>query len=223
MRISKDDLAEFVPWLQQNSSHTLLHVGCGQTRRLPEVFQSNEWKEIRLDIDPAVEPHIVADVAYMSAVDSRTIDAVWSSHNLEHLETHAVPAALREMRRVLKPHGFLMLHMPDLETLAELIVQGKLETVMYESPAGPITPLDMLFGHGRSLSKGNHYMAHRTGFTQERLGRLLLEAGFSQARVLRGNSYDLWAVAVNSPAAGPDTPPETLTYGSRHEEPVYHR
>lgn len=201
MKVSHADLVGFVPCLQQPGPRSLLHVGCGHANpaRMPEVFQGEEWQEIRLDIDPAVRPDIVADVADMGAVATGTMDAVWSCHNLEHLETHAVPAALQEMRRVLKPGGFLLLHTPDLETLAELIVQGKLETVMYESPAGPITPLDMLFGHGRSLREGNSYMAHRTGFTQERLGRLLLEAGFGEARVMRGNSYDLWAAAVNTP------------------------
>lgn len=203
MKVSHDDLVDFVPCLQQDGPRSLLHVGCGSAnpKRMPEVFQGSDWTEIRLDIDPSVQPDIVADVADMGAVDSASMDAVWSCHNLEHLETHAVPAALQEMRRVLKPGGFLLLHMPDLQTLAELVVQGKLETVMYESPAGPITPLDMLFGHSRSLSKGNRFMAHRTGFTQERLGRLLLEAGFAEARVLRGASYDLWAVAVTAPNA----------------------
>lgn len=203
MKVSHSDLVGFVPALQQAGPRTFLHVGCGYPNpaRLPEIFQGEEWSEIRLDIDPAVQPDIVADIADMSEVATESVDAVWSCHNLEHLETHAVPAALAEMRRVLKPGGFLLLHMPDLETLAQLVVAGKLETVMYESPAGPITPLDMLFGHGRSLRDGNTYMAHRTGFTQERLGRLLVEASFGQARVMRGNSYDLWAVAVNTPAS----------------------
>lgn len=200
MKVSHDDLVDFVPCLQQAGPKVLLHVGCGTAnpKRMPEIFQGSDWNEIRLDIDPGVQPDIVADVADMNMVPAGRVDAVWSCHNLEHLDTYAVPAALQEMRRVLKPGGFLLLHTPDLETLAQLVVQGKLETVMYESPAGPITPLDMLFGHGRSLEQGNHYMAHRTGFTQERLGRLLLEAGFAEARVLRGNSYDLWAVAVNA-------------------------
>lgn len=200
MQVSHNDLVEFVPCLQVAGPKVLLHVGCGTApaHRMPDVFKGSDWTEVRLDIDPGVNPDIVADVADMNVVRSGTVDAVWSSHNLEHLETHAVPAALQEMRRVLKPGGFLLLHMPDLMRLAELVVDGKLETVMYDSPAGPITPLDMLFGHGRSLENGNHYMAHRTGFTQERLGNLLLEAGFAEARVVRGTSFDLWAVAVNA-------------------------
>ena len=32
----------------------------------------------------------------MSMVDSAAVDAVWSSHNLEHLYAHEVPVALGE-------------------------------------------------------------------------------------------------------------------------------
>ena len=37
-------------------------------------------------------------------------------------------------------------------------------------------------------------MAHRTGLTAQRLGDLAIEAGFDEAAVGRGGSYDLWAV-----------------------------
>ena len=37
-------------------------------------------------------------------------------------------------------------------------------------------------------------MAHRTGFTAERLGRVAAAAGFAEARVLEGDAFDLWAV-----------------------------
>ena len=58
----------------------------------------------------------------------------------------------------------------------------------------------MLFGHQASLTRGNHYMAHRTGFTAERLGTMLAEAGFGEVRVVKGRSFDLWAVAVTPTA-----------------------
>ncbi len=45
---------------------------------------------------------------------------------------------------------------------------------------------------------GNRFMAHRTGFTVSRLGRLAMEAGFTQAHVGRRLHYDLWAVLSKS-------------------------
>lgn len=199
MKITHDDLASFIPSLKQPGPKSLLHIGCGTAspERMPECFKTPAWQEIKLDIDPGVKPDIVASITDMNAVDSASVDAVWSSHNLEHLESFDVSKALAEMRRVLKPEGFALINLPNLERIAQLILEGKLETVLYNSPAGPVTPLDMLFGHSHSLQRGNHFMAHRTGFTAERLSKKLLEAGFAEVRVMRGTSYDLWAVATN--------------------------
>lgn len=198
MKISYNDLAAFVPILRQPGKKDVLHVGCGSSppERLPECFRTADWREIRLDIDPKVKPHIVASLTDMTAVPSRSVDAVWSSHSLEHLENFEVPLALAEIRRVLKNGGFALITLPDLAIVTRLVAQGKGDDVLYTSPAGPITPLDMLFGHQASIARGNHYMAHRTGFTADRLRNKLAEAGFQEVRVLPGRSYDLWAVAV---------------------------
>lgn len=200
MKITQNDLVNFVPCMRQAGPKTLLHVGCGTApkSRLPMCFQEEQWEEIRLDIDPRVKPDIVASLTDMSVVPSISADAVWSSHNLEHLESHQVPAALLEIRRVLKPGGFVLITLPDLTTVASLIAQGKATEVIYNSPAGPITPLDMLFGHQASLERGKAYMAHRTGFTSSMLQSSLVKAGFSEVRVTKGAAYDLWAIAVKN-------------------------
>lgn len=181
-----------------------LHVGCGNAppSRLPAVFRSPEWREIRLDIDPGVKPHIVASITDMNSVPDGCMDALWSSHNLEHLETHQVPQALAEFRRVLKDDGFAMINLPDLRAIARQILADNLGEALYVSPIGPIRPIDMLFGHQGSLERGHHYMAHRTGFTSTTLGQYLLEADFAEARVHEGRRWDLWAIATmpNTPA-----------------------
>lgn len=202
MKITYDDLADLIPPLNQGQPRTLLNIGCGKAdrARLPECFQDSRWQEIRLDIDPTVQPDIVSSITEMTAVETGSMDAVWSSHNLEHLEDFQVPQALAEIRRVLKPGGFALITLPNLERIAQLIVEGKIDEVIYVSPAGPITPLDMLFGHQASIARGNSYMAHRTGFTNRRLGCRLIEAGFEEVRILPGQAFDLWAIA-RAPAA----------------------
>jgi predicted SAM-dependent methyltransferase len=177
----------------------VLHVGCGfpSAHRLHASFRAHdEWHEIRLDIDERVRPDIVCSTTDMSnVVPSGSVDAVWSSHTIEHLYDHEVPQAFSEFRRVLHPTGFLLIRCPDLEAVAESFLQNGLEHVAYRSPAGPITPLDMLFGHRPSMGAGNLFMAHHTGFTDERIGRMLLEAGFSEVRTRSADHFDLWAVA----------------------------
>src|SRR5271165_5619256 len=154
---------------------TVLNVGCGYPlrQRLHHHFHGPEWRELRLDADPAVHPDIVCSMTDMSPVAAETIDAVWSSHNLEHLHRHEVPLALGEFIRVLKPHGLLLLTLPDLQQVAELVADDQLEREAYISPSGPITPLDMIFGHTASLACGRMLMAHKTGFTATTLENVL--------------------------------------------------
>jgi SAM-dependent methyltransferase len=47
-----------------------------------------------------------------------SVDVVYHSHVLEHLEREDAPGFLRECRRVLKPGGVLRVVVPDLERLA---------------------------------------------------------------------------------------------------------
>lgn len=175
----------------------LLHVGCGPARpeRVPAYFRQPHWREIRLDIDPAVSPDIIGSITDMSDIPDSCVDAIWSSHNLEHLSWFDVPQALAEFRRVLKPDGFALISVPDLRAVARHILEDRLTDTLYESAAGPITPLDVVFGHQHSVQHGNHFMAHRTGFTSTTLGQALHDAGFHEVRVHEGDYWDLWAVA----------------------------
>jgi hypothetical protein len=106
-----------------------------------------------------------------------------------------VPLALKEFFRVLAPDGFALVTLPDLQRVAELVAQDKLEETAYTSPAGPIAPLDMLYGHRASLARGNLFMAHRTGFTARTLSNALRRAGFAQVGVKRDGRFGLWAIA----------------------------
>jgi SAM-dependent methyltransferase len=178
-------------------SKTVLNVGCGYPLRqkLHPHFHGSEWREIRLDLDPAVQPDIVCSIIEMSPVVADSVDAIWSSHNLEHLQRHEVPLALAEFFRVLKPRGLLLLTLPDLRQVAQLVVEDRLEDQAYTSLSGPIAALDMIFGHTASLARGNPFMAHRTGFTARTLQKVLVEAGFVEISLRQGNSFDLWATA----------------------------
>jgi SAM-dependent methyltransferase len=179
----------------------VLHVGSGPARveKLHKAFRGAEWREVRLDINPAVKPDIVGTIVDMQGVADASVDAVWSSHNLEHLYPHEVPLALAEFRRVLKPDGIALVTMPDLQEVARLIGEDRLDDPAYVSPAGPIAPLDMLYGHRASLARGNLFMAHRTGFSAKTLLRALVQAGFAVATVQRETrSFNLWAIAFRA-------------------------
>jgi ubiquinone/menaquinone biosynthesis C-methylase UbiE len=191
----------------------VLHVGCGAPNpaKLHAVFRTPEWREVRFDIDPDVQPDIVGSITDLASIATASVHAVWSSHNLEHLYVHEVPQALREFHRVLVPGGFVLITLPDLQRVAELIAADKLEEVAYVSPAGPIRPLDIVYGWRGALARGNHYMAHHTGFTATTLAQALKHAGFADIRVQR-SGFDLWGRATKPLAA--QRAPEPARSGS---------
>ena len=159
---------------------TLLHVGCGpQTKSQIKGFDNDDWKEIRFDIDEDVNPDIVGTLIDMKLVKTGSVDAVYSSHNIEHIYPHEVRIALKEFYRVLKDDGIVVITCPDLQSICEAVVNDKLLEPLYESEEGhPISPIDILYGWRIPLAQGNEYMAHKGGFTYSALNASFFEAGF---------------------------------------------
>lgn len=182
---------------------TFLHVGCGSKRKdkTTRVFASDDWREVRLDIDQSAQPDIVGSMTDMSAVGDGSFDALYSSHNIEHLYPHEVPVALKEFYRVLKNDGFLVITCPDLQSVCAHVAAGRLVEAIYDSPAGPIAPIDILYGHRGSMMRGNLFMAHRCGFDEKVLIGTLRANGFASVACRRREHphYDLWAVATKLP------------------------
>ncbi|UCD82321.1 MAG: tetratricopeptide repeat protein [Desulfobacterales bacterium] len=167
------------------SKKYVLHVGCGpkNPEALHPAFKQPQWQEVRLDINPAVQPDIVGSITDMRAVANESVDAIWSCHNLEHLFAHEVPIALGEFYRVLKPNGLVLIRLPDIQAVAREVGRGNLENVLYESPAGPISSIDVIWGHRLTIANGNHFMAHKTGFTRETLQKKMRHAGFCGVQI----------------------------------------
>ena len=85
---------------------------------------------------------------------------------------------------------------PDLQSVCEAVAQDRLLEPLDESPAGPISPIDILFGNRKEIEQGNEYMAKKGGFTYSTLDRAFKKAGF-KARYggRRPEAWDLFLVA----------------------------
>ena len=175
----------------------LLHLGCGpQNKSSLHGFAGAEWAETRLDIDPGVQPDILGSMTDMSGIPGGSFDALYSSHSIEHVYPHEVPGIFAEFARVLTEGGFAVITCPDLQSVCEHVARGNLTEPLYVSGMGPIAAIDMLYGHRASMADGNHYMAHRGGFTHVSLAEQLSAAGFRASIVLqRPQHFDLWAIA----------------------------
>jgi len=175
---------------------TFLHVGCGtQNQSSCLGFNNDNWKEIRFDIDKNVNPHIVGTLTDMKLVATGSVDAVYSSHNIEHIFPHEVPIALSEFYRVLKEDGIVVITCPDLQSAGEALTQDKLFETLYEGYDGPVTAFDVLFGHRETTVDGNIFMIHKGGFTYSVLDRAFYEAGFKVRVGGRSGACSLYLVA----------------------------
>lgn len=178
----------------------LCNLGSGQShilRQLADPSAFAGWRELRIDVDPGCRPDIVADLTDLSQVVAEgSVNLIYCSHVLEHFYDHQVPAVLSEFTRILRPAGAAVLRLPDLSLVMSGTGDFDPERVLYHSPAGPITALDVLYGHRKSVAEGNHFMAHRTGFTETSIARRLLETGFVEVQTRPGPSAEFCAVAT---------------------------
>ena len=172
-----------------------LNVGSGAagTGLKPPGFSPANWREFRLDADPAVEPDFVAPAHDLSLVAEASMDAVFSSHCIEHLYLDQAVPALKEWRRVLKDDGCLLLVCPDLQAAAEMIAKDQLFAEAYCG----IRPYDIVFSHqglvAQGRAAGHHWMEHRSGYTLTSLLQLVSQAGFAVHAGMRlRQRFELW-------------------------------
>ena len=180
-----------------SQTKSFLHVGCGPVNKTGlKGFNTDEWREIRFDIDKNANPDIVGTLTDMSLVQSSSVDAVYSSHNIEHVFAHEVPVVLKEFHRVLKPDGIAVITCPDLQSVCEAVAKHGLLTPLYISPAGPISAIDILYGHRGFIAQGKVYMAHKFGFTFPTMEESVYGAGFERSiGASRPGEFDLWLIA----------------------------
>jgi SAM-dependent methyltransferase len=178
-----------------------LNAGCGSAvnSRLPKIFRN--WKQIRVDVDPVVEPDLLTNIADLSAIADGSVDAIWCSHCVEHLFAHEVPIAFAEFRRVLREDGFACVIVPDLQEISHWIANDRLHETIYESAAGPVSAHDMVWGFGPAIAHGKTGMAHHCGFTPTLFLQYLKEAGFAEIVLRRRrDKLELAGLALQTPS-----------------------
>lgn len=175
----------------------LLNVGGGsKTIPLPPRYEG--WDHVLLDVNPHPTVDIVMDARVLElwAADLPQFDAVYCSHNLEHYYVHDVPAVLRGLHSVVKPGGWVEIHVPDLGVVATALAGGAgLFDTAYERNGGHVLWHDIVFGMDIEIRRNGEGWAHKTGFTEARLRRVLLDAGFTRVEIV-ADFYELAAMAT---------------------------
>ena len=153
---------------------------------------------------------VVHDLSKGVPFPDNSIDAVYHSHMLEHLDRFVVPHFMKEMLRVLKPGGVHRIVVPDWELLCrdyisdieacdaeeheveehEHYIRDMLEQSVRREASGTALqkPMrrfleNMVLGDARKRGETHQWMYDR--FT---LGNLLKQAGFSNPRQVTRDS-----------------------------------
>lgn len=155
-----------------------LHFGCGPARR-------NDC--LNIDLHPAAD--VALDARNPLPFRSASVDYIYSSHFIEHLDGAELLRHLQECRRLLVPGGVLRLCVPDFaasmraylnadeERLARLRQDFPLSEAQAGQPAELIDASDYLT---RGLLEDG---SHRLLLDADKLRRLLAYCGFDPATV----------------------------------------
>jgi predicted SAM-dependent methyltransferase len=134
---------------------------------------------VTLDIDKKYNPDILADITDISHIPDNYVNCAYTSHMIEHIDYFKVPIVISELLRICKPDGYVRILTPNLQVIGEKIASGDLLDVVYESNGGPISPIDIIYGHRHSVHRHSvDFMIHRTGFSRKVFEHLAKEHNF---------------------------------------------
>ncbi len=178
-------------------------------------FLSNERRaRIAADIGDIRVHNLSKGIPY----PDNSVDAIYHSHLMEHIDREHVPGFLAEIWRVLKVGGIHRICVPDLEALAreylksledavssghanghEKAIEGMIEqSVRREAHGSSLQPRmrraleNFLFGDARSRGETHQWMYDRIN-----LPALLAQQGFSEVLIVSWNKSEIpgWSEA----------------------------
>jgi ADP-heptose:LPS heptosyltransferase len=133
-----------------------------------------------VDINPQVNPDIVADALDLSFLSDMSCSEILASHILEHFYEAQVIPALREWNRVLTPGSRLIIIVPDAQKVCTAWAEGSLSEI------------DVLKGFIGDNQAKSPWMLHKTFFWHDRLFRLLSENNFDTIQEVNKTPGLLW-------------------------------
>lgn len=147
-----------------------LHIGGHQAKPGWKIFNIRSGKNV----------DFVGNCTDLSQFATGAAEAVYASHVIEHLgHRQELPAALSEMRRVLRPGGKLYVSVPDLEFLAGLFLRPGMPVEI------KIRVVTMIFG-----MQANEHDYHKFAFSLDMMAWYLARAGFT--KIMRVDDFGLF-------------------------------
>lgn len=113
--------------------------------------------------------------------ENNSIDNIFCSHTLEHIEPRRIPTVLNEMKRVLKPGGIVRIVVPDCEKAVNWYLKRPEALMAAGGPTKPKFVPNTKMGFLNAWFY-THGKGHRSGFDWELLSTYLNQAGFRDVK-----------------------------------------
>src|SRR5208282_1517984 len=101
----------------------VLDIGCGPAKQFPHWIGIDNLRDSQIYHIP-IKPDVPANADDLSIFNNQSMDGIFSSHLLEHIEFDHIKHTLDEWWRVLKTGGFLTLYLPDEEEYPKVGTTG---------------------------------------------------------------------------------------------------
>jgi len=129
---------------------------------------------LNVDIRKSEYVDIVASALYLP-FKTDSVDIVLAEHLIEHLGKNEAPLFLKEVKRILKQGGTIIIRAPDFRALVEAYLErgltGKLNNCVI---------LNGFYG-----AQKHQYDYHKSGYDKERLHSLMATVGFKEIHTKR--------------------------------------
>ena len=82
------------------------------------------WKILNIQKNENVD--FIGDISDLTQFEKESIEVIYASHVLEHVEQKKVLETLKGVHRILKPNGEFYISVPDLDILCKAFISPKL-------------------------------------------------------------------------------------------------
>jgi len=166
-----------------------LHIGGKQIK--------DDWKILNIQKNDGVD--FVGSISDLSQFDDNSIEEIYASHVVEHVDQKNIKKTLEGIYRVLKNDGKFYISVPDLDVLCRIFIDNK-------APAKvKFHVMRMMFG-GQTDEFDYHYF----GWNYEFLNSYLIEAGFKKNE--RVKSFNLFNDTSDFAPYGPPISLNVIAY-----------
>jgi len=166
-----------------------LHIGGRQIK--------DGWKILNIQKNDGVD--FVGSISDLSQFDDNSIEEIYASHVVEHVDQKNIKKTLEGIYRVLKNDGKFYISVPDLDVLCRIFIDNK-------APAKvKFHVMRMMFG-GQTDEFDYHYF----GWNYEFLNSYLIEAGFKKNE--RVKSFNLFNDTSDFAPYGPPISLNVIAY-----------